>query len=75
MIDWDVRPVYDFLFSLSGEAGATDDLPADDRRWLTEARAALPEKYRDVFNRICETDLAIHLASFVVTQRDHRHGR
>lgn len=70
VIEWDVRPVYDFLFSLSGEAGATDDLPAEDRRWLTEARAALPETQRDVFRRVCDSDLAIHLATFVVEHRD-----
>ncbi len=70
VIEWDVRPVYDFLFSLSGEAGATDDLPADDRRWLTEARAALPEAQSDVFKRICDSDLVIHLAAFLVDRRD-----
>jgi DNA-binding transcriptional ArsR family regulator len=70
IIEWDVRPVYDFLFSLAGEAGATDDLPADDRRWLVETRATLPEAQRDVFKRICDTDLAIHLAAFVVEHRD-----
>ncbi|MBI2776307.1 MAG: winged helix-turn-helix transcriptional regulator [Chloroflexi bacterium] len=69
-IEWDVRPVYDFLFSLSGEAGASDDLPADDRRWLTESRAALPEAARALFQRMLETDLAVHLASYVVERRD-----
>ena len=39
-IEWDVRAVYDFVFSLSDEAGSTDDLPSNDRRWLTEARNA-----------------------------------
>lgn len=70
VIEWDVRPVYDFLFSISGVAGATDDLPADDRRWLTEARAALPDAQGDVFKRICDTDLSIHLAAFVVERPD-----
>ena len=70
VIEWDVRPVYDFLFSLSDEAGATDDLPAADRRWLTEARAALPEAQRETFKRIGNTDLAIHLATFVVDHRE-----
>ena len=70
VIEWDVRPVYDFLFSLSSEAGATDDLPAADRRWLTEARAALPEEQRPAFNRIGDSDIAIHLGTFVVENRD-----
>jgi hypothetical protein len=38
---FDVRTVYDFVFSLGCDAGATDDLPASDRRWLVEARAAV----------------------------------
>jgi DNA-binding transcriptional ArsR family regulator len=70
VIEWDVRTVYDFLFSLSGEAGATDDLPAEDRQWLAAARAGLPEVQRGVFDRICDTDLAIHLAAFVVEHRE-----
>jgi len=40
-IEWDVRTVYDFLFSLSEDAGTTDDLPAEDRRWLTQNWAEL----------------------------------
>lgn len=70
VIEWDVRPIYDFLFSLSSEAGATDDIPADDRRWLTDARAALPEDQQAPFNRVRDTDIAIHLAAFVVEHRD-----
>jgi hypothetical protein len=32
------RPdAYDFVFSLSGDAGSTDDLPAPDREWLRRA--------------------------------------
>jgi DNA-binding transcriptional ArsR family regulator len=70
VIEWDVRPVYDFLFSLSGDAGSTDDLPAEDRRWLSEAKAALPEAVRDITKRVSESDLAVHLAAFVVERRD-----
>ena len=70
VIEWDVRPVYDFLFSLSSEAGATDDLPAEDRRWLSDSRAALPEAQRAAYDRISDTDLAIHLGAFVVEHRD-----
>jgi DNA-binding transcriptional ArsR family regulator len=68
-IEWDVRPVYDFLFSLTGEAGETDDLPAVDRRWLETTRAALPDGQRDFFKQMCDTELAIHLASYVVENR------
>ncbi len=36
-IDFDARPAYDFVFSLSDDAGSTDDLPAADRSWLESA--------------------------------------
>lgn len=39
---FDVRPVYDFMISLSDDAGSTDDLPAPDREWLKAAREGLP---------------------------------
>jgi DNA-binding transcriptional ArsR family regulator len=39
---FDVRPVYDFMISLSDDAGATEDLPDADREWLRSSRAALP---------------------------------
>ena len=38
---FDVRTLYDFVFSLSDEAGSTDDLPAPDRAWLDEAKTTL----------------------------------
>ena len=41
-VAFDVRPVYDFMISLSDDAGSTDDLPEPDRTWLSNARAALP---------------------------------
>ena len=69
VIEWDVRPVYDFLFSLTDEAGATDDIPADDREWLREGRAALTDQAKSELIQLCEDDLAVHLAAFVVERR------
>jgi DNA-binding transcriptional ArsR family regulator len=40
-VEWDVRTAYDFVFALSDDAGATDDLPSADRAWLAEAKADL----------------------------------
>jgi DNA-binding transcriptional ArsR family regulator len=40
-VDFDVRTLYDFVFSLSDDAGSTDDLPATDRAWLDEAKTTL----------------------------------
>jgi DNA-binding transcriptional ArsR family regulator len=42
-VDFDVRTVYDFVFSLGEDAGETDDLPGDDRAWLAQAKAALDQ--------------------------------
>lgn len=70
VIEWDVRPVYDFLFSLSNDAGSTEDLPSEDRRWLKEARAALPEADATTLTRVAESDLAVHLGTFVVERRN-----
>lgn len=40
-VDFDVRTLYDFVFSLSEDAGSTDDLPAADRAWLSRAQVDL----------------------------------
>lgn len=65
-IDWDVRPAYDFVFSLSGDAGSTDDLPAPDRTWLTDAKASLPADVQEAASRLFESEVAIHVAIVVV---------
>ena len=72
VVEWDVRPVFDFMFSLSPDAGTTDDLPADDRRWLTEAKAALPEDVRADLKVISETEMTVHVASYAVERPDLR---
>jgi DNA-binding transcriptional ArsR family regulator len=71
-VEFDVRPVYDFLFSLTEDAGSTDDLPAADRAWLTDARAAMSETIREQLAELFETELAIHVASFAVERPDLR---
>ena len=50
-IDWDVRPAFDFVFSLSGDAGATEDLPAADREWLAASKSAMPADVATKFQR------------------------
>jgi DNA-binding transcriptional ArsR family regulator len=45
-VEFDVRTIYDFMVSLSDDAGSTEDLPAVDREWLKSARGALPELAR-----------------------------
>jgi DNA-binding transcriptional ArsR family regulator len=71
-IEWDVRPAFDFLFSLSGESGSTDDLPADDRRWLTEAKAALPEAARTGLAEMFDSELCINTGVLLMDHPDVR---
>ena len=64
-IEWDVRTVYDFLVSLSDDAGAGDDLPAKDRRWLNDAREAFPEAVRADRKALLGNELCIQIAELV----------
>jgi DNA-binding transcriptional ArsR family regulator len=56
-VEWDVRTAYDFVFSLSDDAGSTDDLPAADRAWLesgkADLRAALGEAVELYASEVC----------------------
>ncbi len=49
-IEWDVRTAYDFVFSLSSDAGSTDDLPPADRTWLADSRATLREGFGETLD-------------------------
>jgi DNA-binding transcriptional ArsR family regulator len=71
-IDWDVRTVYDFVFSLSGDAGSSDDLPAADRQWLVDTRKALDPDAQAGISALFESELAIHAGILVVEQPDVR---
>ena len=71
-IEWDVRPVYDFLFSLSGEAAASEELPEADRRWLADARASLTPELIASAGRLFDTELCIHLAGLLVEEQGIR---
>ena len=71
-IDWDVRTAYDFIFSLSGDAGSTDDLPAPDRAWLTDTRNAMPADVREGIESLFQSELAIHAGVLLVDQPDVR---
>jgi DNA-binding transcriptional ArsR family regulator len=65
-IDWDVRTAYDFVFSLSGDAGSTDDLPTADREWLFASRNALPPEVQAGLADLFESELAIHAGILLV---------
>ena len=72
LIEWDVRTAYDFLFCLSGDAGSTEDLPAADRAWLTDARASLPQELQPSVSRLFDTELAMHTLPMVLGRPDIR---
>ena len=71
-IEWDVRSAFDFLFSLAGEAGSTDDLPAEDRRWLTDAKASLPEETRTELAKLFDSELCINSGVLLIDRPDVR---
>jgi DNA-binding transcriptional ArsR family regulator len=70
-VDFDVRTVYDFVFSLSDDAGSTDDLPAADRAWLTEAKASLRARAGDALD-VYGSELCVVLAGLAVDRPDVR---
>ena len=71
-IEWDVRTVYDFVFSLSDDAGSTEDMPAADRRWLTAVRAALPEPAKADRASLLADEVCIQVAETIVELPDVR---
>lgn len=71
-IDWDVRTAFDFIFSLSGDAGSTDDLPAADRAWLSETRQSMPEAIQAGIADLFENELAIHAGVLLVDRPEAR---
>ena len=71
-IDWDVRPAFDFVFSLSGDAGATDDLPAEDRAWLSDTKATMPPEIEVEFKRLFESELCIHVPIIAIGRPEIR---
>lgn len=54
-VEIDARTAYDFNLSLSGMAGDAQELLPDDRRWLEQARAALPEDLRPLPDKSATT--------------------
>jgi DNA-binding transcriptional ArsR family regulator len=74
-IEWDVRPVFDFIFSLTDDAGTTDDLPAPDRGWLADARAALPSDVKRLRKKLFSTDIGPGISAFAFERRDLRTAR
>ncbi len=68
-VEFDVRTAYDFVFSLSDDAGSTDDLPAPDRAWLSEAKASLRAQAGAALE-VYGTELCVVLAGLAVDRPD-----
>ena len=71
-IEWDVRPVYDFLFSLAKDEDSPEDLPEVDRTWLTEARTAMATELGDVADTEFAQAMAVHVAAVAVERPELR---
>lgn len=65
-LSFDVRTAFDFALSLAIEVGEQDELPAEDRAWLTSARTSLPA----VDARAIDDELCIFGAGLLVDRPD-----
>ncbi len=65
-IDWDVRTAFDFVFSLSGDSGSTEDLPAADRQWRLDSLKSLHAEIQAGVQDLFESELAIHTGILLV---------
>jgi DNA-binding transcriptional ArsR family regulator len=71
-IEWDVRPVYDFLFSLAKEEDSPEDLPEADRTWLEAARASTVAELGDPAEQEFAQAMAVHVAAVAVERPELR---
>jgi DNA-binding transcriptional ArsR family regulator len=71
-IDWDVRPAFDFVFSLWDDAGETEDLPAEDRAWLATNKAGMPKGVAGQFKRLFDSGICTHVAVIAVDRPEVR---
>ncbi len=63
---FDVRTAYDFALSLAVEVGEQDELPAEDKAWLTEARASIPAGR----GHVIDDELCIFGAGLLIDRSD-----
>jgi DNA-binding transcriptional ArsR family regulator len=70
-VDFDVRTVFDFVFSLSAEAASTDDIPAPDRHWAEGSRTEMRALFGESLDRYGD-ELCVMLAGLVVDRPEVR---
>jgi DNA-binding transcriptional ArsR family regulator len=66
LIEWDVRPVYDFVFSLSDKDDLTHDVTQEDIDLVAAGRARLLAEAEPEAVAIFDGDCGTHIASFAV---------
>ena len=57
---------FDFAISMTSDVGEHDELPAEDRKWLERARAALPDRVRPAV----DAELCIFGTGLIVDRPD-----
>ena len=76
-IEWDVRPAFDFVFSLSGGSGdhPADELAPEDAAWLKSARDSLPAGVRDMAAQMFDSDICINTSGLLIDHPEVRTAR
>lgn len=68
-VEWDVRTVYDFVFSLSDDTSRSEDFAPEDRRWLERARDTVRSQVGEAFD-LYASEFCIVLAGLAVDRPD-----
>jgi len=71
-VEFDVRTVYDFVISLSEEAGATEDLLPADREWLVAARDSLTADTKETLEDSFAAQLCFGIAQLAIDRPEIR---
>lgn len=70
VVEWDVRSVYDFLFSVGGEEPRVADLSEEDGTWLVGARTRLQEAVGEDAQTMFGAEMGIYVAALAVERPD-----
>ena len=71
-IEWDIRPVYDFVFSLTADDAWDHDIADEDRELVRTGRERVRAAVDAEAMSIVEDECGIHVASFAVERPEIR---
>ena len=71
-IEWDIRPVYDFVFSITADDSWTHDIAAEDQALVAAGRERLRAEAAPEAVSIVEDECGIHVASVAVERPEIR---